>query len=396
VNAVEPSFDGRTGHEGKPGVHALVIGISHYVNLPTGSTLTKRQRRYGLGLRQLNCAARTGRMVFDWLIKERAGLPVPLATCRLLLSPVDGEMDGWSDPDLGVASANLHAVLETAAQWREDAASHPDNVTLFYFVGHGFQNERGKHVLILADIGDGIGPRLKNAIDADSLIGGMAPSDEYPQVARQQFYFFDACRIPSVEASKYETMPATLVWDPPVLTEKGFDDRSAPVYHTTEPGRRAFAAPGDQTLFSKALLRCLQGDGAEELDGDRWGITAASLVRGLEHHMEAMEKLYKARQRIKVDDSSTKAILYRLSKPPRVDIDVALMPAHEAGKVRLTLTNHNLPVETFGPPLKPHPFRIRPRAGAYEVTVTCAGNDNGPRRRILTVAPPPKGWSLSV
>lgn len=393
---MQPTFDGRKGHEGEPGVHALVIGISHYVNLPKDTTPTARQRRYGLGLRQLKCAARTGRIVFDWLIKERAGLPVPLATCRLLLSPVGEEMAAWHDPDLGVESANLDAVLATAGHWREDAATHPDNVTLFYFAGHGFQNERGKHVLILADVGDGIGPRLKNAIDAGSLIDGMAPSEEFPRIARQQFYFFDACRIPTAEVSHYETMPASAVWDPPVLTERSFDDRSVPVYHTAEPGRRAFAAPGDQTLFSKALVRCLQGDGAEELDGDGWGITAASLARGLEHHMDVMAKQYKVQQRIKVEDSSTRAILYRLPKPPCVDIDVELVPAHEAGNVRLTLANHNSAVETFGPPLEPHPFRICPRAGAYEVIVTCAGDEREACRRMLTVTPPPKGWSLSV
>jgi Caspase domain len=398
---MEPVFDAREEHAGQPGLHALIVGISRYPNLPEGRAPTEHQQRYGLGLSQLSAAARTGLLVYEWLLEDRLGLPAPLVTCRLLLSPAADELEDVDQPEQGASDVTLKSVLEAAKGWREDAASCSDNVTLFYFAGHGLQRKRGDdHVLILEDFGDGIGGKLKNAVDTLSLIEGMAPSEDYPDIARRQFYFFDACRMPSNEAYKYEDQLCTPVFDTPTLQE---DDRVVPTYQTASPGMAAFAIPGEQTLFSKALLRCLRGGGAEKLEG-RWCVTVASLYRGLEHHMAVLEKEYKARQRFFMNNVSENVVLHCLAHPPSVDVDFEVVPEHLAPKFEVKVNDLHLPEATFGPPLDPYPFSACLKAGEYVVTsrvVEPPSKGKPPRddvvaQRIESVAPPRQKWLFEV
>jgi hypothetical protein len=333
--------------------------------------------------------------VYDWLLCKRADLPVPLITCRLLLSPLENELAKLPDPGQGVLSATLESVLAAAAEWRMDAATRSDNVTLFYFAGHGFQTTHGSHILILADFGDELGGLLKNAIDAVRLIDGMAPSSRFKHIARRQFYFLDACRMRASEAAQYETLEATSVWDLPVLDER--DDRVKPVYHTAEPGSPAFCIPREQTYFSKALLRCVEGDGAEKLSGDQWGITAASLARGLEHHMTVLERQYRRRQRIKVSDASRIAVLRRFGEAPRLEFDIEVVPKELAPDVAMSVNDLRLPEATYGPPLHPHPFPVSLTVGPYLVTTRRMGQtETPPVQRLMNVEPPPATWSVEV
>jgi hypothetical protein len=65
---VDRVVDKRAEHAGKPGVHALIIGISNYPNLPAaGEQRTEQQKRYGLGLSRLTSAAATGFLIYQWL-----------------------------------------------------------------------------------------------------------------------------------------------------------------------------------------------------------------------------------------------------------------------------------------------------------------------------------------
>ena len=72
-------FDEGKKFAGEPGLHALIIGVSRYRYLPAeGARRTERQQRYGLGLSQLSCGARTARLFYDWLLDAQHRLPVPL------------------------------------------------------------------------------------------------------------------------------------------------------------------------------------------------------------------------------------------------------------------------------------------------------------------------------
>src|SRR6185312_3627841 len=77
-------IDNRAALRGKPGLHALIVGLSRYENLPEPG------KGFGeLKLVRLTSAALTGFKIFNWLRQCSDQLQIPISTCRLLLSPSD-------------------------------------------------------------------------------------------------------------------------------------------------------------------------------------------------------------------------------------------------------------------------------------------------------------------
>jgi hypothetical protein len=111
-----------------------------------------------------------------------------------------------------VPNPTLTNLKEAAEAWRGAADGHADNTTLFYFAGHGIQRLVGDHVLLLHDFGR-IGPILDSTLDTTKLIGGMRLSPSYPNRARKQLYFFDACRHEPQILKGYENPETPLFWD---------------------------------------------------------------------------------------------------------------------------------------------------------------------------------------
>src|SRR4051812_36490679 len=79
-------FDRRVELGDGPGVHALIAGVSRYPHLLGGEGPVARQT---FGLHQIQAAAPAATRISSWLVSHSEYLPVPLATVRLLLSPLD-------------------------------------------------------------------------------------------------------------------------------------------------------------------------------------------------------------------------------------------------------------------------------------------------------------------
>ena len=73
-------FDQREVLRGKPGMHALIVGISEYPHLTQTSAPW-------LNLVSNSSGAITGYRISQWLIQHQHQLVAPLATCRLMISP---------------------------------------------------------------------------------------------------------------------------------------------------------------------------------------------------------------------------------------------------------------------------------------------------------------------
>src|SRR5438128_1410514 len=73
-----------------PGTHALIVGVSDYEYLPTPGILGEPRT---FGLKKLASPALSAYKIFDWLMKNHADLPKPLASARLLVSPSQAEKD---------------------------------------------------------------------------------------------------------------------------------------------------------------------------------------------------------------------------------------------------------------------------------------------------------------
>jgi hypothetical protein len=390
--------------QGKPGLHALIVGISAYANLraPNDPSLDEPPPET-FGLRQVTSTALTAYRIYQWLKSPGAspeaaagpaGVPpggaandaadgavdpvapavplsqlaLPLASIRLLVAPSAVELA--KEPGLAAVASECRLVdLQKAAKaWREDAKELKDNETFFYFAVHGVQRADSNPTILLGDFGDGLGDVLQNAVDVDSLRYGMRPTDgQRPNMARTQFYFVDACRDlpPDLKALEQRKPSAAFAVD----LESGIDDRCAPVFYASVPGSQARAFPGRQTVFSEALLACLNGAAADR-DKKLWAVTVFTLVAGLRARVDRLARELNAKIDYDVDKAGKNAVIVRMSAPPTVDVSVEVDPidALQVTGVTLTRKPKGTVWELPGPPIAPHPHPGRLPAGFYDLS----------------------------
>jgi len=357
--------DAKAAIGANPGVHAFIIGVSQYPFLGGGPQAAADP----WGMDQLTSAASTAHKVLEWL--KIARLTAPLATCRVLLSPSPGEahLAGIADP------ATTDNVFAEAHAWRADAASHPDNVTFFYFAGHGVQRSKEDAVLCLQDFREPppTAPALRRAIDVATLCGGMSPSSTQPNIARTQFYFIDACREQPGQLAKFDEPKTTALWD---MESDGQDDRSAPIFFASVSNHTAGAIPGVQTLFSRVLIAGLEGNAADSLGDDdagnpEWGVTVESLNKALQSGVDELNRDLGGDQRYTVGGLLKPARLCLLDKPPVVDVTLTVDPEAASLVSRVMITGDNQAPLVFNPPFV-HPVENKLSAGLYRVDVVCA------------------------
>src|SRR6266478_7947692 len=168
---------------------------------------------------------------------------VPLTTCRILLSPSVGEQ---TDDAMALKAqrANITNFLEAASAWRTDASTHPENVSFFYFAGHGVQLGRGDDTLLLDDFGSGVGPTLRSAVSVTNIFNGMGGFGGSDQMARTQMYFIDSSRTSPIGMLDLSSLNTTAVFDEYALRP---DDHTAVVFYAAQPGQPAFSSVDDVT-----------------------------------------------------------------------------------------------------------------------------------------------------
>jgi Caspase domain len=346
----------------QPGLHALIIGVSAYPHLE-GGTDTPAPDTYGMG--QLTVAASTAMELYEWLQANSAKLSVPLATCRLLLAPSPGEP---AAPD-GTLEPTLDEVRAATKAWREDAATGPDERTLFYFAGHGVQRSKDDGVAMLADFGDGEGGALTKSFSIKNVFEGMAPTTERPDIARTQLYFIDACRAEPNDFARFSKLDPSDLWDVEHTTR---DDRRAPIVFAAAPGTNAYGVPGGQTLFGQALLTCLSGGAGEEVENEagdpEWRISSGSLLRALADCTEQLAADYGTTQDCEPAGRLGKlydTIHVQLDETPDVELFVEVVPATASQDTSVEVLDLAQRGDALPCPLSPHPYRRPFKAGFY-------------------------------
>jgi hypothetical protein len=356
--------DERSKHARQPLLHAFVVGVSRYARLPEPDEPGDPET---FELRQLSATAGTALEVVRFLKEAKDRLPVPLGTIRVLLSPTPEEQEAARELEAdGAAFPTVDAFLAAAKEWRADAATHEENHTLFYFAGHGLQRSSENEVLVLHDFGEGAGSKLRKSVTTGSLVGGMAPTASFPNIARRQLYFIDACRDRPDAISSYEAMQATDVFD---REEPGVDNRATPQYYAAVPGERARAQPGKTTIFGDALLECLRG-AAGTRDGIDVGghVSVGSLSRALKLVEKEKRRLDR---RITFDPRGAQgdptATIVRLEGVPNVDVTLRVDPRDVAERITISVLNGRGDPVDVPSPLVPNPFKCPWPAGAYRV-----------------------------
>ena len=156
-----PLIDLKPGHQG-PATHALVIGVGAYRHLLGG--YQAGPDHWGLG--QLPGAAHSAATFVKWLQERFHHVEAPLATIEHLITDGPGAALGSAEPTIQAISLAINA-------WRVRASSHPDNIAIFYFAGHGvlMGTETG---LLAADFADpAFGNPMLQSIHVEKMVQGM-------------------------------------------------------------------------------------------------------------------------------------------------------------------------------------------------------------------------------
>ena len=94
---------------------------------------------------------------------------MPSAAEKAATSPLAAKAGSFADAESAKA---------TIEEWRDDRESHPDNVALFYFGGHGINAAPDDVYLAMGDIGhpDDSPNSIRRYIRVQSIFTAMAPS----------------------------------------------------------------------------------------------------------------------------------------------------------------------------------------------------------------------------
>lgn len=376
-------FDNRATLQGKPGVHALIAGVSLYRHLPGGGGPPAED---DWELKQPPSTALTAYRIYRWLIEHRKQFPVELATVRLLLSPSEAEQPQIAqglkeigellkdEPGVSlqeVASHCAHEDVEREARaWCKDAKSDNGNITFFYFAGHGVQRKDDDPVLLLEDFANPAASRLAKTVALDQLYDGMVPpKGQQNRMARTQLYFVDACRVEHELVKGLTNTDITAVLD---LTPGGEDNRSTLICFGTVSNAHSYDA-GDQTLFSKALIECLDGLGGDatseedEKGNAKWHVPIDKLYAAIEAKGEEIEKLGIDQQFYPTRRGKNKTVV-KLERPPEIDCLLLVLPDAALKFVVVDVNDHkHKPVWPNLAPPHPHPYLGRLPAGLYNV-----------------------------
>lgn len=387
-------FDRREDLEDNPGAHALIVGISSYPYLRGG---TEPRTAYDFGFGQLTSPAISAFRFGQWL-SERAKPPVPLATCRMMLAPSERELS--AEPDLAdaVNPCTLDHFLRAVTEWRADANSHPDNVTFLYLSGHGIERSNVGQLFLLADFGNGIGPVLRNSVDVNSIFNGMMPSQRNHRIARTQLYFLDTGRVRPRQLREFELTNATPVFD----SELGaVDDRTAVMFYAAASQSDAYAIPGEQTLFNKALLQCLDGLAGHQVDvagESRWVVTVSSLISTLDEQVQRLGRDFGVKTRVIIGGTIRDTVIHYLDRIPTVDVILQVHPPQAAPFATITILDSEFqPVKSWEPLTAAEVSTSLP-AGLYTVRIDIAPGqaDFKSQQTIAYILPPYRRLDIKV
>lgn len=357
-------IDERVSLAGVPGVHALIVGVSEYKNLPPLSDPPEEDKWF---LNKLTSPALSALKIFSLLKAD--SLRLPIKTVRLLLAPSEAERA--VDPTLGLCGAGpaTRAHFETMAlDWRTDAATDPRGMTVFYFAGHGLQRGPEEGVILFENFLDPGPPLAKCALVGD-IKNGMAPSPTFPNIALTQFYFIDTCLTRQSTQNKFV---GPQVFDVFGAELNVVDRREAPVIFSTVDGAIALGRDGKPSHFSEALALALERGSEDPEDdgagGTRWPVTSLSIKTALD--------LYYAKHRlgtkVKMGGVVGSPVIRHLARPPLVDLAVQVQPSTLVAPCDVLLHDDNDVAMPQCNPGQLTAFETTVRAGIYRVLVSAA------------------------
>jgi hypothetical protein len=335
--------DRRTS-EGGPCTHALVVGVSRYEFLPNEDADPHPDDPDTFGLRQARTPATSALNFARWLDASYGNPEAPIGTIRLLLSPSAWErqnVPGLAELAAPAMPATRDNVANAITEWHNDCSESPENVAVLYAGGYVIQLSKDEAgIVLLEDFAKRRSSVLDHSLDVGSVRRGMAGRT----MADRQFYFVDACRVRPEAAARLGSVGIGIGLANPF--ESG--PRSSIVYSGASSNTEPLGEPGKGTLFSQALLGCLDGLAAEEREDqdDRWVVTSGSLMQALPKVAHELADSFGVELTVTTGGQLEDVIFHVLPEPPTADMKHVAREAAEAS-VAATAETERIEVGTL-------------------------------------------------
>jgi hypothetical protein len=265
---------------GQAGTHVLAIGVGKYPHLLNG---TAKLAANPMGLEQLESPPVSAKALIDWFLSPVAGAgvfenpDVPLASIEGLASAEQPVVIATPGGQITLAEATQDAIQQAFEDWLDRLKSHPDNVGIFYFCGHGVMVS--DHYLLAQEFGHSAQPWTK-AFNVSLTVRAVER-----EIQGSVFFFIDACRnIPRALAMTLGSQPQPLL---PADLGMDVSRKHVTVIHATGEGQLAFAPLGPTvSRFTSALICALSGycgtkDPGQQtwtVDGDNLSVAVRTLL----------------------------------------------------------------------------------------------------------------------
>lgn len=301
-----------------PQTHALVIGVGGYPHLSNPDVI----EQVGL-LNELTSPPRSA-IAFAEFMKEthRSWLP-PVGTIELVLSAAKD--DDCFVPENATLDATLDTVKKAFQRWFERCNQNEDNMSVFYFCGHGV--EKQYPILLTEDFGENAGNPFDGAFNFLKTKLAM-----FQCKARRQLHFVDACRITTKKMEEYD------VGAQPLRTPKSNSKDPGLLLHARGAARNelAYGPENDVSYFTQALIKTLGGVASEEShDGSAFEVKTTLIQDKIEKIMDRFDRAAAAeKSRTSVENTDSGTIL-RLDEPI-CDLQVVCAPFEATDHAQLS------------------------------------------------------------
>ncbi len=369
-----------------PGVHALIIGVGRYPYL-TGKHLEFD------GYRDLTSAPVSALHFMQKLVDtDVAEWAVPVASVDVLLSPTR-TLVNHTGTHVDVADPTRENIQEAFQHWLNRCASHPENIGVFYFCGHGVQAE--SQVLLASDFA---------RFDDSPFMGAFAYDVSRDGILQfgppTQCVFIDACRVPLTEQVRLLNRGVSAL-----KTADAFGERSclhdltlrAPLFDVMEaPPNLTGYSDGVVSYFTSALTRALDGQAAmeEDLTGD-WVVDNQNVSVNMTKLLQQEIGPGATGRAVEGAMIFDRKVLRRLVAPPPTMITVSCEPLAETGTLSC------MPNPAVRPPYEHsaqdgEPWEFQAEAGHYTVTAECELRQSRAVPKPVYATPPSKFVRLEL
>lgn len=314
-------------------------------------------------IENLPSIARAASDVAAWLLQEYRNPDAPLASLRVLLSPVPGEeinpsIRALMDP--AAPGATRAAVEQDLYAFEVDCRTDVDNVVVVYIAGHGIRTTTRGSIVLLEDVGN---PAHRKPQEGSIDVAGCHRAFQRAGSPNRQLWIADACRTHNDAIDKLEMPDGFLC---PNIEKDAWIDGSRLIL-AASTGQSAYADERG-TIFSAEMLTGLRGGALSGPDAricDEWHVSVFDLFAEVYKRVIIRARVEGYEQSVDQVGGFQDVVIQRFPKPPDVDVEFNLTPGVPRPVPKGYLNRRGARVGSFSS----WPVKKTIPAGLYTMTV---------------------------